>query len=419
VASLVPEDFRALLRGPLRWFYGATLVTSIGIGLSLFLNVIYVHDVRHHSIVFATSLLAANAPISLAASPVIGTLTDLRGLAVVYLTMLVCEVIGLVVWALASSTVLLIVGSVLMALASGSLFGPGSDILTRLVPTGSRQRAFGTNFMLLNLGIGFGGLVSASVVRLSHPATFTWLYLGTAVFIALAGFPIFHVRQFGRPASLDEVADELKVQGWRHVLVDRRLLHFVGAAIVLITCGYGSIDSGLSLFIVNQVHLTVKAVGVALFFNTITIVLAQLFTIKLIEGRSRTLVMGWVSLFWAGAWAMIGAAVHIRHTGALVMVCLAVSVFAVGETLWSPVGPALINDLAPEHLRGRYNAAFGLTWGIASALAPGAPRLAAASGSARFRDVGYRRRRHGTVGFTGIAEGWLDVGAGDSEVRNQ
>jgi MFS family permease len=350
---------------------------------------------------------------------VIGTLTDLRGLAVVYLTMLVCEVIGLVVWALASSTVLLIVGSVLMALASGSLFGPGSDILTRLVPTGSRQRAFGTNFMLLNLGIGFGGLVSASVVRLSHPATFTWLYLGTAVFIALAGFPIFHVRQFGRPASLDEVADELKVQGWRHVLVDRRLLHFVGAAIVLITCGYGSIDSGLSLFIVNQVHLTVKAVGVALFFNTITIVLAQLFAIKLIEGRSRTLVMGWVSLFWAGAWAMIGATVHIRHTGALVMVCLAVSVFAVGETLWSPVGPALINDLAPEHLRGRYNAAFGLTWGIASALAPGAPRLAAASGSARFRDVGYRRRRHGTVGFTGIAEGWLDVGAGDSEVRNQ
>jgi hypothetical protein len=80
--------------------------------------------------------------------------------------------------------------------------------------------------------------------------------------------------------------------------------------------------------------------------------------------------MGWVSLFWAGAWAMIGATVHIRHAGALVVVCLAVSVFAVGETLWSPVGPALINDLAPEHLRGRYNAAFGLTWGIASALAP-------------------------------------------------
>jgi MFS family permease len=250
------------------------------------------------------------------------------------------------------------------------LFGPGSVILTRLVPSGSRQRAFGTNFMLLNLGIGLGGLVSASVVRLSHPATFTGLYLGTAAFVALAGLPIFHVRRFSRPAASDEIDDERQGEGWRHVLVDRRLLHFVVAAIVLITCGYGSIDSGLSLFVVNQIHLTVKAVGVALFFNTVTIVLAQLFAIKLIEGRSRTLVMGSVSLFWAGAWAMIGATVHLRHAGALVVVCLAVSVFAVGETLWSPVGPALINDLAPEHLRGRYNAAFGLTWGISSALAP-------------------------------------------------
>ncbi len=284
--------------------------------------------------------------------------------------MLVGEVVGLVVFALASSTAPLIVGSVLIALSSGALFGPGSVILTRLVPPESRQRAFGTNFMLLNLGIGLGGLVSASVVRLSHPVTFTWLYLGTALFVLLALFPILRVRRFGGPASSDEIADEHKGEGWRQVLVDRRLLHFVGAAIVLITCGYGSIDSGLSIFIVNEVHLTVSAVGVALFFNTLTIVLAQLFTIRVIEGRSRTLVLGGVSLFWAGAWAMIGATVHLPHADALVVVCLAVSVFAVGETLWSPVGPALINDLAPEHLRGRYNAAFGLTWGLGSALAP-------------------------------------------------
>jgi len=38
--------------------------------------------------------------------------------------------------------------------------------------------------------------------------------------------------------------------------------------------------------------------------------------------------------------------------------------------MWSPVGPALINDIAPEHLRGRHNAAFGLTWGLSSAPAP-------------------------------------------------
>lgn len=35
-------------------------------------------------------------------------------------------------------------------------------------------------------------------------------------------------------------------------------------------------------------------------------------------------------------------------------------VFALGEATLSPTLPALINDLAPERLRGRYNAIFTL-----------------------------------------------------------
>ena len=34
------------------------------------------------------------------------------------------------------------------------------------------------------------------------------------------------------------------------------------------------------------------------------------------------------------------------------------------------MGPSLVNHIAPEHLRGRYNAAFGVTWGVASIVAP-------------------------------------------------
>jgi MFS family permease len=46
------------------------------------------------------------------------------------------------------------------------------------------------------------------------------------------------------------------------------------------------------------------------------------------------------------------------------------AIFAVGETMMSPIGPALVNELAPEHLRGRYNAASGMTYGLAGTLAP-------------------------------------------------
>lgn len=52
------------------------------------------------------------------------------------------------------------------------------------------------------------------------------------------------------------------------------------------------------------------------------------------------------------------------------MLCLGMIVFAIGETMLQPVGSALVNDIAPEHLRGRYNAASGLSWGVAGTLAP-------------------------------------------------
>jgi MFS family permease len=46
------------------------------------------------------------------------------------------------------------------------------------------------------------------------------------------------------------------------------------------------------------------------------------------------------------------------------------SVFAFGETLLQPTIPAIVNDLAPEHLRGRYNALGAGVFQLASIVGP-------------------------------------------------
>ena len=46
------------------------------------------------------------------------------------------------------------------------------------------------------------------------------------------------------------------------------------------------------------------------------------------------------------------------------------TVFALGETMWSPTFPALVNDLAPDDLRGRYNALSTMTWSVGGVLGP-------------------------------------------------
>jgi MFS family permease len=46
------------------------------------------------------------------------------------------------------------------------------------------------------------------------------------------------------------------------------------------------------------------------------------------------------------------------------------AVLAIGESLVAPTLPALVNDLAPSALRGRYNALFTLSWQIGPVIGP-------------------------------------------------
>ncbi len=163
---------------------------------------------------------------------------------------------------------------------------------------------------------------------------------------------------------------EKRAQGWLDVLGDRRLLRYIVAAIFLMIGGYGSLDAGLSLFVVNNLKLSVHAIGVIFFFNTSTIVLAQLWVLNRVEGKSRTRVMGLVAGFWFFFWMILEITLALPAAASIAMVCLAMVVFAIGETMLQPVGSAIVNDIAPEHLRGRYNAAASLSWGVSGTLAP-------------------------------------------------
>jgi MFS family permease len=49
---------------------------------------------------------------------------------------------------------------------------------------------------------------------------------------------------------------------------------------------------------------------------------------------------------------------------------LSLGIFGLGETLLSPVGAAVTNDLAPDHLRGRYNAVSAAVFQVAAIIGP-------------------------------------------------
>jgi MFS family permease len=93
--------------------------------------------------------------------------------------------------------------------------------------------------------------------------------------------------------------------------------------------------------------------------------------LKRLEGRSRTGALTIVLVIWAASWLFVGAAGLVPGTGlATALLIVAPAIFAIGETMWAPITPAIVNDLAPAELRGRYNATVSMMWSISLIVGP-------------------------------------------------
>jgi MFS family permease len=376
-------DVRRIAQGPTRTLFLGLLLKSIGSGLTLSLITVYLKEVRHFPVMTATALLAWQAVVTLGVSPVVGTLVDRRGPRPILLAALLIEAASMLAFGWVTTWQQAFVVMSVVAVGGAGIWGPTDALLARLVPSPDRSTAFGFQFMLLNIGLGLGGLISATIIDVNNPTTFVWLYALTALsFLALfvavlvmgdvGGRPEADpgLRIAGQEAPTDSVAPESGRGGWAEVLRDRNLLRYGAVALLLLTFGYGCIESGLGLFILNYAHLGENRIGVVLAANTAVIVVMQMFTISFVNGRSRAQMLAGVGVLWAVTWALATSSLVLTGWLVLGALILAMSVFALGETLWSPVAPALLNELAPEHLRGRYNSFQSLLWGVSGAIGP-------------------------------------------------
>jgi MFS family permease len=258
---------------------------------------------------------------------------------------------------------------------SGAAFGLSwptfQSMASVIVPSELRQRYFGVNFALLNLGIGIGGIVGGLYVDVERLATFQTIYLGDAVsylpaLVLILG-PLRHVA--GRPVR-DETVDDTSV-GYLTVLRNPAVGSLLVLTFVSSFVGYSQLNAGFPAFARALGEVSTRAIGFAFAANTLVIVVLQLFVLRRIEGVRRTRVIAVMGVVWAGAWLLLGASGLVPGTlGASLLVAACASMFAFGETMLQPTIPALMNDLAPDHLRGRYNAISAASFQLAAIVAP-------------------------------------------------
>ena len=344
-----------------------TLVSSLGQGLTLPYLFIYLHDVLGSPLAAAGVVLALGSVLGLGATTLAGPLGDRIGLGRLAWIGLLVQAVGTGLLAVAPHPLVAAVGVGVNAIGNALVWPALNGLVAAQVPPDGRSRAYALRFGVLNAGIGVGGLASGWLVSIQHPGTFHVVYSVDAVSTALfAVLILFGLR--GTPGISatppPKGAAGRAGGGYRAVLRDRAFVGYLGVAFALGLFGYAQLIGPWAAFVTGEGGGTTQVVGFAFAANTAAIVAVQLGIERITRRARRSRLLILTAVFWAAAWAITGMAALPAFRGPVADVgfVVALAVFGIGETFYSPIGGAMPNALAPEHLRARYNSLAAATW---------------------------------------------------------
>jgi MFS family permease len=362
----VPTTLRVLL--------GANLVSSLGSGLTLPFLLIYLHDVRHVPLGLTGLLIGATALVGVPAGPVAGTLVDRLGARLVTVTTLLVAALGTVGLIVVRSAVSAIPVLIVLGFAQSALWPTWNALFAVMVPNESlRPRVFARSFQLLNLGLGAGAMVAGAVVHVSHPSSFTTIYMvdGVTYLAVVTALVLLPRSVFPRPARTPGEAHRHPAGGFRAVFADRRFRWYLGASAFLAFAGYAAVEAGLVGYATHVVRSEPYVIAWAFGMNTGLIVLLQPLGLAMAARFRRSTSLMVCAAFFGSSWAVLLVAGAFRGTAlgdGLVVAMF--GVFSLGEILLSPVGGPLVTMLAPPDLQGRYNATAASVYTTLGVLGP-------------------------------------------------
>ncbi|HEV7708571.1 MAG TPA: MFS transporter [Asanoa sp.] len=352
----------------------ATFFSATGRGLTLPFMFIYLTKVRDLPSTTAGLIIAWLAVCALTIGPIGGWAVDRYGARRILLPLLLVEAAGVGSVGFAHTAWQAFLSVTLIGAGTGVVWAANNTILSSVTDGLERQKTFGLSFALLNLGIGTGTVIAGAIVDLDRPGTFQLVYLIDACLYLVPFINLLTMRGVGRRiVAADATATQQRQPGYREVFAHRGFRRLLAFSVVLTISGYAQIEVGFTAFSIDVAHVGPRTVAYAFTANTLVIVLAQLFVVRLIQGRSRTRLLSLVGVIMAASWLVLGVAGavdgrNLAISAVAVIACAAV--FAFGETLLSPISPTLLNALATDELRGRFNALGSMVWGISGIVGP-------------------------------------------------
>ena len=235
-------------------------------------------------------------------------------------------------------------------------------MLADILPEEKRAEGFGILRVTANLAWIFGPTIGGFLAARSYLS----LFVLDALSSTITAFIVFRLipetkpkmdKQSERDTLLDTIA------GYRLVAKDKIYFAFVLIS-MLMTIVYLQMYSTLAVYLRDVHNLPTQGFGSLLSLNAFTVVLLQFWISRRMKRYPDLLMMALGTVFYLVGFSAYGfVSTYPFFLAAMLLITL-------GEMINIPTSQALAARFAPEAMRGRYMAFYGLSWAIPQIIGP-------------------------------------------------
>lgn len=313
-------------------------------------------------------LLGMSSLFGLIGNVIGGAITDKFGRRRLILVGLVFSALSSLSLGLAQDIKILYYLVIIVGLLSRIAVPAYDAMMADILPENKRQEGFGISRVTFNFawifGTALGGLIAAR--------SFLALFVIDAVLSTVVAIIFYRFLPETRPVSFDgKKKDESLLKtlaGYQIVLRDLAFMAFALTGIIVLLV-YQQQYSSLPVYLRDVHGISSKSYGIMISLTGLEVVLFQFWISRTIRRHPPFLMVMLGALFYMVGFTMIG------FVEGFPLFILSVTLVTIGEMIFFPTSQVLAAGFAPEDMRGRYMAVYGLAWSIPATIGPGAAGL--------------------------------------------
>ncbi len=344
---------------------GASFIDRVGGTLLFPFFSLYITQKFNVGMTQAGIVLGTFSAFGLIGSMIGGALTDKFGRKNLILFGLIFSALSTLSLGLVNEFAVLIPLAVVIGLLS-NIAGPAHQAMVAdLLPEDKRQEGFGILRVVANMSWIIGPTIGGFIANRSY----FMLFVLDAVISCIVAVIFFYYIPETKPKTTEEPESMLKTfAGYGVVLRDYAYVAFLVVSMVM-GIVYQQMYNTLSVYLRDNHGIEPQGYGFLLTVSAIIVILFQFQTTRVIKKYPTFIMMALGTFFYMLGFGMFGfVTVYWLFAAAIVVI-------TIGEMVIMPTASALATNFAPEDMRGRYMAIFGLSWALPATVGPSAAGL--------------------------------------------